>query len=672
MTKNLLGSETSPYLLQHKDNPVHWRPWGTGALDEARAQGKPILLSIGYAACHWCHVMAHESFEDEDVAALMNELYVNVKVDREERPDIDAIYMSALHHLGEQGGWPLTMFLTPAGEPIWGGTYFPKEPRYGRPGFMQVLREVARIFRDEPVRVEHNREALLSRLQDQARAEPGERLSPGLLDQAARQLLTVCDPEQGGTQGAPKFPQTSFLEMLWRAGQRSGDERFAAIVELSLMRMCQGGIYDHAGGGFARYAVDDQWLVPHFEKMLYDNALLLDLMCLVYRQTQSPLLRQRIEETIGWLLRDMRDPHGGFYSSLDADSDGEEGKFYVWRADEVRNLLGPDADAFMAHYDVSEEGNWEGKSILTRRHTPDWLGEEVEQRFAAQRESLRVARETRIRPGLDDKILADWNGLLIEALVHAAFVFGRPDWHQAARAAFSFVSDVMSAGARLKHSARQGRAAQKGLLSDYANMIAAALSLYEQDGAPGDLARAVAWFDILDTHFIAPDGSYYMSADDADDLIVRPRSGLDDATPNGNAVAAQAAMRLWHLTGEARYRARADAIFSSFAGAAARQLFGFASLFNAYDFALRPVELVIVADKHDAQVDTLLAAARGAATPNLLLTLLTADRALPDTHPAAGKTAIAGQATAYVCTAAGCSLPVHEPDALQHLLAEAG
>jgi hypothetical protein len=362
---NRLVNATSPYLLQHAHNPVDWWQWGPEALAHARDHGKPILLSVGYAACHWCHVMAHESFEDAATAAVMNELFVNIKVDREERPDIDQIYMQALHHLGQQGGWPLTMFLTPKAEPVWGGTYFPNESKFGRPAFTDVLREVARLFREEPQKIEANRAALLARLADKARPAGKVTIGTQELTGIAQQLGNNFDSVNGGLRGAPKFPQAPILEMLWRAGLRTGDARFFETVEHTLERMCQGGIYDHLGGGFSRYSVDERWLVPHFEKMLYDNAVLLELLALGYARggKHAALFRERARETVGWLKREMTTPDGAFSASLDADSEGEEGKFYVWGKNEIIELLGPDAGEFFArHYDVTDEGNFEGRS----------------------------------------------------------------------------------------------------------------------------------------------------------------------------------------------------------------------------------------------------------------------------------------------------------------------
>src|SRR3974390_1539952 len=453
---NGLAEATSPYLLQHKYNPVDWRQWGPGALAEAKRLKRPILLSIGYAACHWCHVMAHESFEDEATARLMNELFVNIKVDREERPDIDQIYMNALHLLGEQGGWPLTMFLTPAGEPVWGGTYFPKDSKFGRPAFKDVLREVARLFREEPGKIEQNRAALLARLADKAR--PADKVTIGLreLNAAAAQVGNMFDPVNGGLRGPPTFLQPSMFEFLWRAGMGTGDKRFFETVEHSLERMCEGGIYDHLGGGFSRYSVDERWLVPHFEKMLYDNAQLLELLALGWQRSGNTLFAERARETVQWLAREMTTKEGAFCASLDADSEGEEGKFYVWSYDEVIRTLGlSDGEFFARHYDVSASGNFEGHNILNRLERVPRTRED-EERLALLRAKLMQVRDKRVRPGLDDKVLADWNGLMIAALVNAGVVFGEPGWIDMAARAFDFIVRGMTRGDRLGRFLRGG------------------------------------------------------------------------------------------------------------------------------------------------------------------------------------------------------------------------
>jgi uncharacterized protein YyaL (SSP411 family) len=668
MSQNLLRHEASPYLLQHKDNPVHWRPWGSPALTEATAADKPILLSIGYAACHWCHVMAHESFEDPATAAVMNELFVNIKVDREERPDIDQIYMAALHATGEQGGWPLTMFLTPEGRPIWGGTYFPKTARYGRPAFVDVLRAVARTFHAEPDTVATNTSTLMAHLAE-THAGPGVALDRPLLDQAAERLLSFMDPLHGGTYGAPKFPQASLLECLWRAAYRTGDSRYRDIVLTTLTNICQGGIYDHIGGGFARYSTDARWLVPHFEKMLYDNAQLIALMTAAWSATGEPLFRSRIEETVAWLTREMLLPGGVFAASIDADSQGHEGRFYVWTRTEVMSVLGEGQGTFFADtYDITEGGNWESVSIPNRLRTPELLSTADERRLAAARDILLHHRAGRVRPATDDKVLADWNGLTIAALASAGAAFDRPDWIALAADAFRFVSTTMTRADRLAHSWRGGRSVFPGLATDYAAMIKAALALH-------DATFDAVWLDHAERlaaalrrhHWDADRAGYFLSADNAEALIIRPRSETDDATPSAASLMAGNLVRLWRLTGKDVYRADADAILETASPAIAANLFATTGLLSALDLRLGATDVVII-QGDTSPANDLLRAARQHATPNTIIALHDAAASLPASHPAAGKTTVDGKATAYVCRGETCSLPVTDPAQLAPLL----
>jgi len=659
--ENRLARETSPYLLQHKHNPVAWWPWGTEALAEAKRANKPILLSVGYAACHWCHVMAHESFEDAATAQVMNELFVNIKVDREERPDIDQIYMSALHHLGEHGGWPLTMFLTPDGEPFWGGTYFPKTSRYGKPAFVDLLREVERVFRQDPQSVEQNRSALMARLAQSARPKGRVVIAAPELERAASQIAGMIDPVNGGMRGAPKFPQPMMLEFLWRAGQRMNDKRYFGAVELTLNRICEGGIYDHLGGGFSRYSVDERWLVPHFEKMLYDNALLLELLALAYQRSANELFRQRAHETVGWLAREMTTAEGAFCASLDADSEGEEGKFYVWSLAEITAVLGEDDAAFFAaHYDVTPGGNFEGHNILNRlKHLPRSMDDE--KKLAPMRETLLATRAKRVRPGLDDKVLADWNGLMIAALVNAGLVFEEPHWLEMAARAFLFVDAKMTHGDRLGHSWRADKLLVPGLASDHAAMIRAALALHEATGEHAHLERALAWQATLDRHYANPDnGGYFLTADDAAGLVVRPNATTDDATPNPNALAAQNLIRLAVFTGQHAWRDKADRLFEGIAAGAGENLFAHLALLNALDLRLRAAEIVVTGE--GARANDLLAAARK--LPFLDRIVLRASPALPASHPAQEKIKATAQSAAFVCVGETCSLPVSEPDAI--------
>ena len=660
---NRLAQATSPYLLQHKHNPVDWWTWGPEALEEAKRTNKPILLSVGYAACHWCHVMAHESFEDAATARIMNELFVNIKVDREERPDIDQIYMNALHLLGEQGGWPLTMFLTPKAEPVWGGTYFPKESRFGRPAFVDVLGEIARLFREEPGRIEQNRAALLARLSDRAR--PAGRVTIGLkeLDAAAMQLGNMFDQTNGGLRGAPKFPQPAILEMLWRAGQRTGDGRFFDTVEHTLQRMSEGGIYDHLGGGFSRYSVDDRWLVPHFEKMLYDNAQLLELLALASQRSGKALFAQRARETVAWLEREMTTREGAFAASLDADSEGEEGKFYVWSYQEVVDALGAeDGEYFAQHYDVTPGGNFEGHNILNRLNGAPRSAED-EARLALLRTKLLAVRGGRVRPGLDDKVLADWNGLMIAALVHAGIVLDEPSWLEIAGRAFDFIVRHMTIGQRLGHSWRGGKLLFPGLASDFAAMIRAGLALFEATGEPHYLEQCVAWQTELDGHYVDPDtGIYFLSADDSGDLLLRPQPTQDDATPNPNSVAAQNLVRLSILAGDNRWLAKADRLIESILAGAERNLFGHIAMLNALDLRLRGAEIVVTGAKSGLAT----AALKLPFVDRVVLQLNT----VSGSHAAREKIPAAPDGAAFICMGERCSLPVHDASALTARLAE--
>ena len=661
---NRLGEETSPYLLQHKDNPVHWRPWGEAALAEARQTGKPILLSVGYAACHWCHVMAHESFEDEATARVMNDLFVNIKVDREERPDVDAIYMGALHELGEQGGWPLTMFLTSDAEPFWGGTYFPKEQRYGRPAFVSVLNEVARVYREEPEKVKQNADVLKDRLKPAHRVAASAPPSEEMLADLGRRLVQAIDPVNGGIRGAPKFPQPQFFGFLWRAGLRYGLANALEAVGLTLTHIAQGGIYDHLGGGFSRYSVDERWLIPHFEKMLYDPAQLIELMTESWRESKSKLFAERIEETVDWLMREMVVPGGGFAASLDADSEGEEGKFYVWSLAEIEAILGEDSTLFAEIYGVTAQGNFDSHNILNRLDAIELRDEATERRLAEMRKKLLARRASRVRPGFDDKVLADWNGLMIAALAKAAETFAKPQWLAAAEAAFDFVSTKIIANGRLMHAYRAGEAKAPATANDYANMIRAALALANITGKRAYVERAREWADILDKHYWAWDiGGYYFVADDTSDLIVRPLSGQDEATPNANGMMVSNLMALYLWTGEKRYRERAEAVLKAFAGAMRQNVLAHAGLLAAELDVMAPTLMVFVAaEGRDAR--ELRAALREVSLPGAVVQEVRTGEALPASSPAHGKAAITGKPTAYVCIGPQCSLPVTEPGKL--------
>ena len=648
---NLLSRETSPYLLQHAHNPVHWRPWGPAALEEAQRANKPILLSIGYAACHWCHVMAHESFEDPDTAALMNRLFVNIKVDREERPDIDHLYMSALHLLGEQGGWPLTMFLAPDGSPFWGGTYFPPTPRWGRPSFTQLLQAVSAAWTAQDEMVVKNGAGLRAALQRAATPAAGDLPGPEHLDAVAAAYLRLNDPENGGLRGAPKFPNAPIFRFLWQNAFRTGDPAGKEALHLMLRRMSLGGIYDHLGGGYARYATDAIWLVPHFEKMLYDNAQLLELLALAQADRPDPLYVARADETVGWMVRDMA-AEDAFAASEDADSEGEEGKFYVWSEDEVAGLLGGDAAAFKAAYDVTADGNWEGHTIL--RRVTGFGSPEQEARLEHCRGVLFAAREKRVRPGRDDKVLADWNGLAIAALARAAAVFGRPAWLERAGAATdAILRDMGASDRRVNHTWRLGRVTAAGMLDDQAAMARALLALHEATGDPARLEQAALIAEATVAHFADGAGGFFTTADDAADVpLARPRTAQDNATPAGNGLLAEVFARLWHLTGRSVWRERAEGVLRAFS-AKPDQWAGQATLLAAADLLEEGAAVVVT-----GETTALAGAALAAADPAVVVLRAPPGTALPAEHPAAGKPT--GSTAAYVCRRQVCGLPMTE------------
>ncbi|TAK98225.1 MAG: thioredoxin domain-containing protein [Rhodospirillaceae bacterium] len=671
--RNRLGAETSPYLLQHKDNPVHWWAWGPEALAAARHADRPILLSVGYSACHWCHVMAHESFEDPAVAEVMNRLYVNIKVDREERPDLDAIYQKALALMGEHGGWPLTMFITPDGKPFWGGTYFPPRPAYGRPSFTDVLTQLDRAWRDMRDEITRQTAALTAAIAKRPDEYIERGLTPGLLNDIANQILPHLDNERGGLQGAPKFPMPFAFEFLWRQGWRDSSPALRDAVMLTLEAICQGGIYDHVGGGFARYSTDARWLAPHFEKMLYDNAQLIDLLTLVWRKTRAPLFAARVAETVTWLLREMVADNGAFAAALDADSDGEEGAFYVWTEGEIDALLGADAPAFKAAYDVRHNGNWEDYTILNRSGTP--FGTVDEDHMTECREVLLEAREARVRPGRDHKALTDWNGLTIAALAHAGMVFDKPDWIGAAQRAFAAVCDTMvwkdaDGRARLGHAWCGGRLQQTAMVDDYANMANAALVLYGVTGDGKYLARAEQWVNVAgELYWDENDGGYFFTACDGEDLIVRTKTANDAATPSGNGAMVAVLAKLFYLTGDENYRERAEAAMAPLAVEAVKSFPHGATLLSGADLLEQAVQVVIAGHRDSPEARAMLRAAHRAADPHVIVALLETTDELPRHHPAHGKERINGRATAYICRGPVCDAPVTDVAALEIALA---
>ncbi len=664
--RNLLGQETSPYLLQHAHNPVHWRSWSADALAEAKRRDCPILLSIGYAACHWCHVMAHESFEDPETARVMNTLFVNIKVDREERPDIDHIYMSALHALGQQGGWPLTMFLTPDGKPMFGGTYWPPEPRYGRPSFRQVLQSVDATWRTRRGEMESRGLTLADHLAKLSELNAGAGVASADLDRIGDALLSAVDPVHGGLRGAPKFPNAPIFRFFWNEMFRRGDRRFGEAVAAMLEAMNAGGIYDHLGGGYARYSTDAEWLVPHFEKMLYDNAQILELMALVHSLWPDATFAERAHETVGWLMHEMR-VGDAFAASLDADQDGEEGLFYVWREDEIDAALADAAPAFKAAYDVTAQGNWEGRTVL-RRIIPRGSAQE-EAELAASRARLFALRESRPRPGRDDKVLADWNGLTIAALARASAVFSEPAWLEAARAAFDFVfAKLRGDDGRLLHAWREGHPGARALLDDYASMARAALALFETSGAPRDLEAARDLASEAIDLFGDGAGGFYLTARDAADVPgARPRQTHDGATPSGVGLLAEVFVRLWHLTDEARWREAAEGLIRAVSGAPEGLGASPLTLVSA-DMPDRGGSIVVDGPLDDAVAQALASVALRAPDPSL--TVLRLDRRQWPDGPPRADLPQAPEPIAMLCQGQTCSLPVTTPEALAALIGE--
>ena len=677
-----LAHETSPYLLQHAHNPVDWYPWGEEALERARAEDKPLLLSVGYSACHWCHVMERESFEDLEIAALMNERFVCVKVDREERPDIDQVYMGAVQAMTGRGGWPMTVFLLPDGRPFHGGTYFPPDDRHGLPGFPRVLTSVADAYRNRRADLEKSAGQMVEHLQQGLEALPPgpDELSPRLLDQAAQTLKGQYDARFGGFGGAPKCPPAMALEFLLRYWRRSDDGQSLVMVKHTLAQMAGGGMYDQLGGGFHRYSVDQRWLVPHFEKMLYDNALLARVYLLAYQATGEAGFRTICEETIDWVLREMADPRGGFYSTLDADSEGVEGKYYVWTPQEVELLLGPDdAAVFDRFYDVTPSGNFEGKSILhvtsdvsTVARELNTSPHELSEILTRGRQQLLAERDKRVRPGLDDKVLTAWNGLMLRALAEAARVLGRDDYRAAAERNAEFVMVDMRRGDRLLRSWKGGQAKLDGYLEDYAAYADGLLALYEATFEPRWLGEARVLADQVMEQFWDPgQNAFFDTAAGHEQLIVRPRDFFDNATPSGNSLAADVLLRLAKLTGEERYEAPARAAIKPLAEVAARHANGFGRLLCALDFAVSTIkEVAIIGRQDDPATRSLIEAAFAAYAPHKVVagaepgdhdaiaaTPLLADRGLVDGKPAA-----------YVCVGFTCQAPTSDPRQLREEL----
>jgi uncharacterized protein YyaL (SSP411 family) len=670
MSRNLLEQETSPYLLLHKDNPVHWRPWGPEALEEAASTGKPILLSIGYTACHWCHVMNEESFSDPETAALMNEQFINIKVDREERPDVDQIYQTAATAMGHQGGWPLNMFLTPRAEPFVAGGYYPKDDRANQPSFKRVLPEVVRVYNEQPEPVANTVARVQTAFAQLWGRDLRGQFDGTVIDQAAVKCAQKYDIFYGGITATPKFPTTGLTEMLWRGYLRTGANQFALLVQTTLDNICLGGLFDHVGGGFYRYAVDERWFVPHFEKMLYDNALLIDLLTLVCQHNSLPHYADRIFDTVGWVTREMM-VGDAFASSIDADSDGEEGRYYTWSEAEVdAALMGTFAQRFKDAYGVRREGNFQGRNILHRFGRLAFpLPDADEALLRKQRELLLATRMKRPAPMRDDKVLADWNGMMIAALVHAGSVFRKPEWIATAVKAFDFIVQTLGDGDRLHHSWRAGKRGHQGFADDYAHMARAAFALWEITGEKRYLDRAQAWVHTLNDHFWdSQHGGYFYMSDDSEPLIYRARMVFDQNMPSGNGTMVGLLAQLHLATADQSYRDRGNALIQAFSGEVTRVFISMGTFMNGLDLTFTGLEIVVLGPRNHPKTQELIAAVIGRSLPNRTLQVVDSGDALPAGHPAYGKAMENGMPTAYICQRQTCSAPIANPVTLSQVL----
>ena len=659
---NHLINESSPYLLQHAHNPVDWYPWGEEAFAKARKENKPVLLSIGYSACHWCHVMAHESFEDEDIAKLMNDLFVNIKVDREERPDLDQIYMNAVQMMTHHGGWPMTVFLTPDGVPFYGGTYFPPQDRYNMPGFPRVLISVAEAYRDRPEEIAETGTSLvneLRRLSEQVRS--GNPVDKELLDAAYAAMVKSYDEVNGGFGGAPKFPPAMALEFLLRMHLRTGDQDALDMVEHTCEKMARGGIYDQLGGGFHRYSVDAKWLVPHFEKMLYDNALLSRLYLHYFQLTQAPLARETAEGILDYVLREMTDPAGGFYSTQDADSEGHEGKFFVWDLDEIKSVLGEaDSSSFVSYYNVTPGGNFEGKNILNITTGTEKPSEE-------SRRKLFEHREKRIKPDRDEKIITAWNGLMLASFAEAGVILGNTNYTDTARRNADFVLANLKRDGFLLRTYKDGVAKFNAYLEDYAFFIEGLVTLYETCGEFRWLKEAIALTDrMIEEFWDREGGGFFFTGESHESLIVRSKDYFDNATPSGNSVAAAVLLRLAILTNNERYREIAQAVLGLIADSTRRYPSGFGYALSAMDFLVSSPKEIALVGKDLNDFKSLLEVVWGKYLPNKVVAPgfvndVEAIEALPLLQ---NRSLIDGRAAAYVCQNYTCQQPVTEPQDL--------
>ena len=675
---NHLIDETSPYLLQHAHNPVDWYPWGSAAFEKAKTENKPVLLSIGYSACHWCHVMAHESFEDEAIAELMNQYFVNIKVDREERPDLDQIYMNAVQMMTHHGGWPMTVFLTPEGVPFYGGTYFPPQDRYNMPGFPRVLISIAEAYRNRLDDINATSTSVLKELERVSIAGGSEQpIGEDTLDAAYVALIRAYDSTNGGFGGAPKFPPSMALEFLLRTHARTAKDESRDIVSHTLKKMANGGIYDHLGGGFHRYSVDARWLVPHFEKMLYDNALLSRLYLHYYQLTGDEQARQTAEGTLDYVLREMTNVDGGFYSTQDADSEGHEGKFFVWTVDEIKSTLGDAADFFNGYYNVTEAGNFEGKNILNVTEPLDVVAAKSGIELEAARDLIKRSgrklfevREKRVKPDRDEKILTAWNGLMMASFAEGGAILQRPDYLDAARRNAKFILSNLQREGLLLRTYKDGKAKLNAYLEDYAFLIEGLLTLSETSGELSWLLEALRLADrMIEEFWDSENAGFFFTGKSHESLIVRQKDYFDNATPSGNSVAADALLRLATLTDNEDYRNRAVAVLHEVADSARRYPSGFGYALSTADFYLStPKEIALVGEDAASKASFLAEVWRPYLPNKVVAVAKSSDH--PDSTPVVllHQKPLSDSTVAYLCERYVCKAPTTSPAELRQQL----
>ncbi len=676
MAQNHLIHETSPYLLQHAHNPVNWYPWCEEALQKAKMENKPIFLSVGYSSCHWCHVMEHESFENEEIAKIMNENFISIKVDREERPDLDDIYQKVCQMSTGQGGWPLSVFLTPDQKPFYVGTYFPILDSYGRPGFGSILRQLAQAWKEKPNDVKKAAESFMTTLQQAEHITTPAKLEKTILDEAALNLIQIADNTYGGFGSAPKFPNAANLSFLLRYSKISKISRFSEFVLKTLTKMARGGIFDQIGGGFHRYSTDARWLVPHFEKMLYDNALLPIVYVEAYQITKDPFYLGVIKKTLGFVLREMTSKEGGFYSALDADSESEEGKYYVWKKKEIRDVLGADAEVFFLYYDVTDGGNFEGNTILNNNISTSSVAfhfgiteDKVRQIVSEGEKKLLDARATRVRPGLDDKVLTSWNALMVSALAKAYRVTDEKSYLEAAERCVTFIEKNLILDGQLLRTYKDGKAKIPGYLEDYAYFVNALIDVFEVHPQAKYLDLATTLANYLVDHFWdAEHNSFYFTADSSEPLIIRPKNNYDLSMPSGNSVAALALLKLYHLTQQKNFLEISTKIMESFAIMAAENPFGFGFLLNTiYLYLQNPTEITLINTKNREICDFLT---KKFIPEAILVTIQNADQLKQLSKHAffAGKEFDDSKTTVFVCRNFSCSLPLATTSEIEGLL----